>query len=99
MKQKNNSPFTIEDTVFVDCPASDEGKVVVPSGITDIGDKALMFCNKVNEIELPDSLEGIGLCAFEGCINLRHIKMSVDTVFNTHTFDGCPETITIERYI
>ena len=74
MKQKNNSPFTIEDTVFVDCPASYEGKVVVPSGITDIGDKALMFCNKVNEIELPDSLEGIGLCAFHGC-NFKAIKI------------------------
>lgn len=62
----SNSPFTIEDTVFVDCPTSYEGRVVVPNGITDIGDKALMFCNKVNEVILPDTLEGIGMLHFMG---------------------------------
>lgn len=48
LRQMNNSPFTIEDNVFVDCHVSYEGKVIVPDGITDIGYKALMFCNKVN---------------------------------------------------
>ena len=70
----NNSPFTIEDTVFVDCPTSYEGSVVVPNGITDIGEKALMFCNKVNEVVLPDTLEGIGMCAFHGC-NFKEISI------------------------
>lgn len=70
----NNSPFTIEDNVFVDCPVSYEGKVVVPDGIIEIGDKALMYCNKVNQVELPDSLEGIGMCAFHGC-NFKEIKI------------------------
>ena len=74
MEQPNKSPFTIEDNVFVDCPTSYEGKVVVPDGITDIGDKALMFCNKVDEVKLPDSLEGIGMCAFHGC-NFKEIKI------------------------
>lgn len=63
----NSSPFTIEDTVFVDCPTSYVGKVVVPDGTTDIGDKAFLFCNGVNEVVLPDTLEGIGMCAFHGC--------------------------------
>ena len=70
----NDTPFTIEDTVFVDCPTSYEGKVVIPDGITDIGDKALLFCNKVTDIELPETLEGIGLCAFHGC-GFTHIKI------------------------
>lgn len=61
------SSLTIEDTVFVDCPVSYKGKVVVPDGITDIGDKAFMFCNDVNEVIPPDTLEGIGMCAFHGC--------------------------------
>lgn len=68
------NPFTIEETVFVYCPASYEGKVVVPEGITDIGDRTCMFCQKVNAVELPDSLEGIGLCAFHGC-NFERIKI------------------------
>lgn len=37
--------------------------------------------------------------AFEGCKNMRHIKMPVHTVINSHAFVGCPETITIERYL
>lgn len=63
----NSNPFTIEDTVFIDCPTSYEGKVIVPDDITDIGDKAFLFCNKVNEVILPETLEGISMCAFHGC--------------------------------
>ena len=37
--------------------------------------------------------------AFEGCKNLHYIKMPAHTVINSHAFVGCPETITIERYL
>lgn len=68
----NDKPFTIEDTVFVDCPIEYEGKVVVHDGITDIGDKAFMYCGKVTEVILPDSLESIWMTAFHGC-NFKEI--------------------------
>ena len=43
MKPMKNSSFTIEDAVFVYCPVSYKGKVIVPDGITDIGDKAFLI--------------------------------------------------------
>ena len=90
MGQLNNNPFTIEDNVFVDCPTSYEGEVVVPDGITDIGDKALMFCNKVNAVELPDTIEGIGLCAFYGCKSLESIALPHSMVeIYEYAFEGC----------
>lgn len=70
----NDNNFTIEDTTFVNCPADYEGCVVVPDGITDIGDRAFMFCDKVTEVILPESLQGIGLASFHGC-GFSHIEI------------------------
>lgn len=93
-----NNPFTVEDGVFVNCPTLFEGRVIVPDGITDIGDKAFLCCNKVTEMILQDTLEGIGMCAFYGCKNLRYIKMPSHVVIEDRAFDGCPEDILIEKY-
>ncbi len=59
--------FVIEDGVFVSCPMEYEGRVVVPEGVADIGERAFLYCSGVTEVVLPQSLHGIGIAAFHGC--------------------------------
>ena len=57
-------PFTIRNNVFFECPSSFEGKVTVNNGVTFIAERAFWFCHDVKEVELPHSLNGIGMYAF-----------------------------------
>lgn len=84
----NKNEFVIEETTFVNCPADYEGRVVVPDGITDIGDRAFMFCNKVTEVILPESLQGIGLASFHGC-GFSHIKIPSSVTYIADTAFLC----------
>lgn len=48
------------------------GHVVVPKGVTAIGDHAFMF-SEMKSIELPRTLTSIGYCSFSNCCNLRRL--------------------------
>ncbi|MCR5643501.1 MAG: leucine-rich repeat domain-containing protein [Prevotella sp.] len=58
-------------------PQDIAGKVIIPSSVTApngyaypvtaVGDRAFMSCNKITEIELPNSITRIGLGAFAFC--------------------------------
>lgn len=77
----SDTNFTIEGSVFADCPADYSGKVIIPEGITKIGDKAFMFCDKVTAVILPKSLESIGQAAFHACgISTIDIPSSVTSI-------------------
>lgn len=70
--------------------ARDEsGHVVVPDGVTAIGDHAF-FHSKIESVELPKTLERIGYCAFSDCKNLRRIEIP-NGVREIHygAFSGC----------
>lgn len=73
--------------------------VEIPEGVRWIDCEAFKGCTSLESITLPRSMVEIYEYAFEGCSNLRHIKMPVHTVINSHAFIGCPEVITIERYL
>ena len=51
------------------------GDVVVPEGITAIGNGAFRGCKSVTGITLPEGVTSIGSEAFEGCSNLEHITI------------------------
>ena len=47
--------------------------VVIPEGITSIGDSAFMYCVNLREIKFPNTLKIIGKNAFRGCLGLQEI--------------------------
>ena len=67
-------------------------EVVLPDGITKIGDKAFAGAKNLERINIPKHLETIGSYVFAGCINLKDVYFS-DTVASKKifaAFDDCP---------
>ena len=57
-------------------------KVVLPSGLTDIGDYAFYGCRNLSEIELPESVARIGRRAFAMCGSLQKLTVpaAIDSI-------------------
>lgn len=64
--------FTIENNVLVKYHGN-ASEVIVPEGITAIGEKAFMDCDNLKKIRLPDSLIEIKSQAFCNCFSLSDI--------------------------
>ena len=62
----NPSDFIIENGVLKKY-VGPGGDVVVPEGVTNIGDQAFYDCSSLTSITLPDGLTSIGDCAFYDC--------------------------------
>lgn len=50
-------------------------EVVIPEGVTRIGDKAFFGCERLASITIPDGVTGIGKNAFYGCKSLTSITI------------------------
>lgn len=75
-KLMDGSGFVVEGV-----PEKLSGKVVVPSsvqGLPVVGFTAKGFkdCSKITSIILPDSIKTYGWTVFQGCANLRRIRLS-----------------------
>lgn len=57
-------------------------KVVLPEGLTDIGDYAFYACKNLVDIELPESVARIGRRAFAMCASLNKLTIpaAIDTI-------------------
>lgn len=73
----NNSSNWIDNTLYIDdCILKYNGtdsNYVVKDGIKLIADRAFSNCTTLIEIEIPDSVNYIGLGAFRDCSNLKTI--------------------------
>ena len=70
--------------------------VLLPDGLTTIGEYAFYKCNRINSINIPNSVTSIGKCAFEGCYSLTSVVMSINiTGIEWRTFYGCNSLTTI----
>jgi hypothetical protein len=80
------SQFTANDMTYIVNSISDNSfrycnnitSVVIPSGITNIGNYAFSSCSKLKCIEIPDSVDTIGSNAFNNCSYLESITINGD---------------------
>ena len=72
--------------------------VIIPDGVTGIGDNAFKGCSGLTSVTIPDSVTEIGVGAFEGDSGLKDITIpqGVASIGN-YAFEGCSglESVTI----
>lgn len=73
---------------FQDCTALEE--VILPEGITKIGDEAFYGCTALKKIKMPLSANSIGWSAFYNCTSLESVSIpyGVEKI-ETETFYNC----------
>ena len=70
--------------------------VIIPEGVTEIGNSAFSSCEQLEMITLPSTITTIGESAFSNCTNLKSIILpqNVKTVENS-TFEDCSSLMSI----
>ena len=64
--------------------------LVIPEGVTEIGDIAFSGCDALKSVKFPDSLHKFGICAFFGCDALSSINIPEGTeIISEQCFYGC----------
>ena len=69
------SDFIIENGILTKYVGTG-GDVVIPEGVTSIGNSAFSWCRRLTSVTIPDSVTSIDNCAFEGCSNLNAVYIS-----------------------
>ena len=79
----------IKDKVVIGTKRS-VANIVVPHGVTAIGDEAFHHCHLLTSLTIPNSVKRIGNHAFDGCSGLTSLTIpnSVDTIGN-YAFQSC----------
>jgi hypothetical protein len=72
-------------------------EVVIPEGVTSIGDSAFYFCSSLTSITIPDGVTSIGESAFWGCSSLTSVNIpdSVTSIENI-AFSHCTSLTSIK---
>lgn len=78
-----------KDTLLF-CPRGRNGDVVLEEGLRHIGRNAFGNCEKLNSVEMPNSVESLGYWAFQRCKTLTEVVMSESvTWIDTSCFSNC----------
>lgn len=91
--------LVVEDGVISKC-ADHGSQIIVPDGITAIGDDAFKECIQLESVELPSTLKSIGDQAFRGCTRLKSIVLGPNVEYVGHSaFRDCLrlQSVTIEN--
>ena len=72
-------------------------ELVIPDGITKVGDCAFKNCTELESVSIPEGVTTIGYLAFKNCTNLRSVKLpgSVE-VIRAFAFENCTSLTSIE---
>lgn len=66
--------------------------VIIPNGVTKIGDYAFIHCIRMTSITIPNSVTHIGLAAFNGCEELLGVTIPDSvTSLGAVAFSSCPK--------
>lgn len=71
----NVESFEIKNNILVKCLDKQLTDVIIPDGVTSIGNSAFRGCTSLTNITIPDSVTSIGDYAFEGCTSLTNITI------------------------
>ena len=83
------SEFEIKNGVLKKYNGKDEN-VVIPNGVTSIGDSAFKNCTSLTGITIGGSVTIIGGCAFSHCTSLTSITIGGSvTSIGKEAFSGC----------
>lgn len=83
------SEFELNGTVLVKYHGPG-GEVVLPSGLTEIGDGAFQGCTLLTSLVVPSSVTRIDDSAFEGCENLTSLVIPDSvTWIGSYAFKNC----------
>ena len=63
--------------------------VIIPDGVTEIGDEAFRGCQAIEKITLPNSVKKIGDFAFGRCSSLKDITLPDGVKTGKDIFSGC----------
>lgn len=71
-------------------------KIVLPSTITKIGDRAFYNCRKLKEVNFPSPLKEIGEFAFAYCYKIKKVKLP-DSIkeIKQNTFNFCKSIVEV----
>jgi hypothetical protein len=84
----NDSNFEINDGVLESYCY--DGEVVIPDGVTAIGDSAFWDCKSMEKVIIPYGVTTIGEAAFENCTNLRSVEIPASvTEIGDRAFSCC----------
>ena len=73
------------------------GKIILPDGVTSIGDSTFSGCRSLTTIEIPAGVTSIGEFTFEDCSSLKTIKIPKSvTSIGASAFSGCTNLGSIE---
>lgn len=70
------------------------GTIVLPEGITAIGEYVFAGCQHVEKVVIPRTLQSIGMCAFDRCTQLQVLEIPEGvTRIGRHAFNGVKNVI------
>lgn len=73
-----------------------EGDLVIPDGVTYVGDKAFFNVDSITSVTIPNSVNQIGTYAFASCDGITNVKTGNGvTIIEDYAFVECPAMTTL----
>ena len=90
-----DSDFEITDGVLTRYTGSG-GDVVIPEGVTSIGDAAFGLCYDLTSVKIPKGVTQIGKGVFMECLSLTSVEIPEGvTSIGNMAFDSCPSLTSV----
>ena len=82
--------FVIDDSGVLVQYNGPGGDVIIPDGVTAIGDMAFWECENLTSVTVPDGVTSIGFGAFVNCHNLASINIPDGVIsIGNSAFESC----------